>query len=664
MTDFSRPAFDLIREHYTVPNAIDHYRRTFEALCEAGVRPRAITTDLQQSIYQHQRPLVPRLIFRIDRADLLDTALEPATDTCQFVRYNHLPSSPRAPAPLDALLAEGQWMDLNGGLLIVTEAMLTGEQLDALRDQLEAWAEAGDHSPRVLNDLRDLANVGGREPAMRYPTADNAVANAPPNAPLPLPDTPTYAAMFADISYHLTVIPTPTGRAPDNVLSLPLYALTHQAATLTRGDNRLPNSVRAKLPAEVHHHERPHAGSKPGLVAYFDSPRKAWLNQPTETRIGRYLRRHLKDAHDEDIKQMAAEFTSRGTIEVKLAETEDDFREVYLKGPQSCMKYGEDTFTKCYDEFGEWRHPVEAYVHPESEIRLAYTLGGDGRIGARALINQRNRTFPRLYGSDHSPRHKDVLEKWLIDNDYVHDDDGLQDEPMQVITLSNGGILCPYIDDANQGVRLDPGDNETMYIGGRHEICHSDGYFLPHGGACDHCDRSVPADELTSIHASSDEVCDHCLDGDDYVRAVNSYGDAVWARRYDVWHAPSSVSTNCGANVDYVTDDHSDDELDSLDLALVGSTLYHRDETLERGDRNERVLRDSVLSPDDDNPLHERYAEIDDEAWPLGECFFHEDEGEWRLLSELDLDTMVQGDAPHIFREKTDDELDISRSAA
>lgn len=181
----------------------------------------------------------------------------------------------------------------------------------------------------------------------------------------------------------------------------------------------------------------------PTKVAFTESAEKGMRDIQTVIAPGRYLERfHGSSITSELLRDMAREYSTRlDTPPFKVARLSDDIVSVYQRGPNSCMSHSSDSYS------GD-AHPVSVYglehdddVAP-SALVLAY-IEIDRRVTARALINERDKAFMRLYGDT------DLLRKSLTKAGY---------EPrapygysVRCIESDRGECVMPYIDAGPEG---------------------------------------------------------------------------------------------------------------------------------------------------------------------------------------------------------------------
>lgn len=425
---------------------------------------------------------------------------------------------------------------------------------------------------------------------------------------------------------------------------------------------QLPEEIAKRIPREVFDVEVPHMaikGENKGKIAYTENGSKGARDVQTVAKPGRYLRRVVKDlANDQELKEMVASLAAAANIEVKVVHNDfDTFRRVYMEGPSSCMAYGDDKFRKTHDLDDTWRHPAEAYCHPDNHISLAYVEVND-RIAARVLINTDSKQHVSMYCADWAPVARNVLKDWLESEGYTYDDNALRGEIMARINLKNGGVLCPYIDCGGIGVDI---EDDHLVVGGDFTAPHDWGYAHPDGRSpddedytnCDDCGEAVHEDDVFGT-AYGESVCDSCRH-DNYTRAFSPNGYTELYSNDDVIELPMWLTHPR-------TGERSGHACEDFDLSILGvvrdidGDVMMLDECYETPD-GEYVHRSEVWTRDDPAVLsHYDYILVDDTAHEKDECFFYLDDGCWQLRDDYDLDAMLSEDGIRYRDAETEDE--------
>lgn len=306
---------------------------------------------------------------------------------------------------------------------------------------------------------------------------------------------------------------------------IPLDAPLWKAREISRfhhlGEYRaLPPELTAKLPMELMLQEFPHYPVKPGnagLIAYTQSPTAGVNDRQQVMKVGRYLRRVLPNASDEEIKQLVAEFTSAGNYEILHTKDADKIAEVYMHGPSSCMSYDEDRFGHLIVN-GEFFHPTRVYAHPDNNIELVYVVQ-NGRYIARTLINTKTKTYPRIYGTDFAPIGKTVLTDYLDNLGYTQHDSALSGEKLLLVNPDayTDAIICPYIDQGNLGVEV---YDDYLIVDGSYSANHETGCLSDYDvnqsncWSCSECNEDIDEDEESPTYPydTDQPTCQDCIE--------------------------------------------------------------------------------------------------------------------------------------------------------
>lgn len=123
----------------------------------------------------------------------------------------------------------------------------------------------------------------------------------------------------------------------------------------------------------------------PGKVAYFASVQNMLNNQTTRTSPEMFAQRFLANAPAELRAAWEHEVMGKILPEVKfIPNTEPNlWYQVYEEGPHSCMQGADE---------------VRQYANPKNDLALAYSQNNNGKITHRAIVNQKTKTYVRLYG--------------------------------------------------------------------------------------------------------------------------------------------------------------------------------------------------------------------------------------------------------------------------
>jgi hypothetical protein len=313
--------------------------------------------------------------------------------------------------------------------------------------------------------------------------------------------------------------------------STPLWRVREACRLKSAVYTPLPEQVAALLPPEVMGTQFPHLASKPGnagRIAFTQSPTAGALDRQQVIKPGRFLRQHLPDASDEEIKQLAAACLGALSAGIHHSKDGDDFARVYIHGPSSCMAYDETGkyFGRLYVN-GEFFHPARVYAHPENDIEIVWIEVAD-RIAARAVVNTKRKRYPCIYSNDSVAGAGRRLRSYLEGLGYEQADDALDGQKLLRVAPDNysGAIICPYIDSGNRGVEVDEG---YLTVGGDYEADHETGCLhdyntdqAEYDWYCDNCGDGCYSDDGGGSETNDfDCVCDTCLRRD-YTHAFHA----------------------------------------------------------------------------------------------------------------------------------------------
>lgn len=545
--------------------------------------------------------------------------------------------------------------------------------------QMAIWASRGVlRHPAVVMQLAEMLHEGALLDALR----DNVILDYTPFDGKWFYFTDTdrdpFNLHWPDRTLpHLPGIPIDrlmcyTTRGTGVSLMEPLWHLRERARLSNGTYHKLPEAIRAKLPDEAFL-EFPHLATKEsnlGLLAYTQSAVAGELDRQAVIKPGRWLRRWLPKASDEEIKQMAAICAGECTSECKISNKMEDFVRVYSEGPDSCMGYklNEDHIPKSWYRTrvdGELTHPVSVYAHPDNDIAIAWLETGTGVIGARTLVNTESKRWVRLYKSDRVSGALSKLQQWLSSQGYREDGDALQGQKLLKLETDNGDYVCPYIDAGGYGVTVGrdylrvgyyPSEGETL------NTDHSTGCTCTpeeeYDWHCDDCGAGMSDDDDCYTTTGGYCYCENCASSMD---AIYDYatGDTLYAsdasyenRVYRTEHytddcnghdwirfrsgLPAGIvlldsdlyANDCVALIDDCTYTHEGTyvltaDLDDHDL------FYHRDEGQAEPIANWVVL-DGELFPSDelDEDLHEQQVNKRDIDYPMLDVYATREEDE------------------------------------
>ncbi|HBW09429.1 MAG: hypothetical protein JL55_18760 [Pseudomonas sp. BICA1-14] len=282
----------------------------------------------------------------------------------------------------------------------------------------------------------------------------------------------------------------------------------------------LPADVLALLPQDVIDTQFPHVATKlgnAGMVAYTQSPVAGMLDRQQVIKPGRYIRQHCEDLTDEEVKQAAASCLAASTAGFHHSKDADAFARIYINGPSSCMAYDETG-----KEFGrlmvddKFFHPARVYAHPDNNIEIVW-LEVAGRIGARAVINTANKTYPRIYGSDSVRGGYNRMAEYLEALGYRQSDGSLNGQKLLKVHPDQfpKAIICPYIDSGNLGVDI---FDDHLIVGGRYDSDHETGCLNRYNTSdedewtwCCDCCGDDQTDDDDQYDTNDGQVCHSCV---------------------------------------------------------------------------------------------------------------------------------------------------------
>lgn len=130
-------------------------------------------------------------------------------------------------------------------------------------------------------------------------------------------------------------------------------------------------------------HRSPHV---PGKIEYYASVPNLVIGRTTRTSPEMFYARFLQYAPDHIREAWAAETLGHLAPELHfISNTDPDGWEyVYKHGPYSCMR-------------GSPR--VRQYAHPANNLALAYLQNENGDITHRTIVDQKKKTYLRIYGN-------------------------------------------------------------------------------------------------------------------------------------------------------------------------------------------------------------------------------------------------------------------------
>lgn len=276
--------------------------------------------------------------------------------------------------------------------------------------------------------------------------------------------------------------------------------------------------------------EWPHKSeTDPNRLAYTRDERSGEADRQVVTSLGKYLARHFSEVPDHVIRDVVAQHTYGGGIEI-VTDPEAMIRAV-MNGPTSCM-------SKCFDilcDDGVHRHPYAVY-DPGLGWAMAIRHDPDSGILGRCLVwrdpdCEYSKIFVRSYKRERDERSSsgadEAIEAWLKSQGYAKRSAWPDGTPIAEYPLRSGGWLMPYIDGGTQNVTV---TGSGMYIedGGEIAATETDGRSDSNNCTCEACGaRFNDDDEGGWVGRNEDtHVCQDCLDNEYtyvYGRRGNQY---------------------------------------------------------------------------------------------------------------------------------------------
>ena len=286
--------------------------------------------------------------------------------------------------------------------------------------------------------------------------------------------------------------------------------------------------------------EWPHKSiTDPNRLAYTRDERSAMHNGDSDikavvTTIGKYLTRHWPDVPSDLIRDVVAQFTYGGSIEI----TTDLKRMVSVvsRGPRSCMSSSFNI--EC--ERGVDRHPYEVY-DPSLGWSMAVRVEGDKVLG-RCLIwtdpdDENTKGYVRSYKRERSESaHSgadEAIEAHLNGLGYTKWRAWHYGTKLMKYETRRGGYLMPYIDGGTQRVD-DGGDYFEISDSGDYDASNTGGTINQYEHTCEDCGAGFNDGDgyWTGIHEEH-HVCDSCCD-EHYTCCYSRRGNEYYIHNDDV----------------------------------------------------------------------------------------------------------------------------------
>lgn len=296
-------------------------------------------------------------------------------------------------------------------------------------------------------------------------------------------------------------------------------------------------------------------------VAFYPTYEHKIKGREVRTTLGKYLTayKEVLDLSESEIKGLAdyhvMNITAADRWKLNFIEHDNPqgWVDVYSNGPQSCMRSSSS---------------VRVYAHSKSVLRLAYVIGDNDSIVARAIVRDDSRNgYLRVYPDPQgSPEGKWLLEE-LVKQGYGEEID-LDGVLLQAISEGRR-YVCPYLDSGYSGTQRVKYIDGYLLCGEGVDASNQSGYSdnTEPEERCERCGCGVDDEyELTYIESEERRVCGGCLENH-YVAAESCYGTE---------YVPEDEATFCQSDVNwYLTDQLS--EFDIYQCEATGEYYFRRD---------------------------------------------------------------------------------------
>ena len=359
------------------------------------------------------------------------------------------------------------------------------------------------------------------------------------------------------------------------------------------------------------------------------------------TTIGKYLRRHFSHAPDDMIRDIAAQYTYGGGIE--LVTDLDAMIKAVINGPSSCMSKSFDIL--CDDNIE--RHPYAVYDPSLGWGMVIRSDPHDGVLGRCLVWHDKDndekmfvRSYKRERGEHSHSGADEAIETWLKQNGYDKRRCWPDGTPIMEYRLRrDDGWLMPYIDGGTQNVSS--GRHFCIDCDGDIDANNTDGRAHEKGDTCTNCGARYDREDVGGyVGAYEDEhVCQSCID-DDYTY--------VYGRRGNQYYVPNGDAIEVDG--EYYHDSYLSDnnivELHDGEYAHIDNAVYIQSE-------------DAYYHVDDDDICYAedtREYDIKDNCWQCTES------GNWYTDDEDYVE--IDGDKYHPDNAPETEDQDESGAAA
>ena len=317
----------------------------------------------------------------------------------------------------------------------------------------------------------------------------------------------------------------------------------------------------------------PHySAQEPGQVAFQPiDPSYREADRQIRTKPGRYLNKFL-DLDTDQVRRCVAIENGNKNVQLKFAKTVEEFTNVYLRGPSSCMSHSIDWYDA---SASTGRLPVSVLAN--GDIEIAYLELDSGIIPARALVVQSSQKYVEVYcNNDAMDGARGELQSRLEDAGYSQSNEALVGQEIERVEVNGGEFVCPYIDMGGLPVD-DGGDHLVIRDSGYGDmtpnystgVCTAESY-------CNECDEHTDT-ETRYVDSVGHDVCDNCME------------DFVYAYRYGRDEDHIRVQDAIVINDEWYEDTERCLNYHNIYQCDVDGEWYHEDDMFVCCDTNERV---------------------------------------------------------------------------
>lgn len=432
-------------------------------------------------------------------------------------------------------------------------------------------------------------------------------------------------------------------------INTPLYFA--QESYLTQNEYEVPDDALEYIskhlsPSEFETLSNKFPHIKEGLLEITDSRGRKVVYKP-----GRLLLSIAPHLDNEIIKKFAGMVQSFSTLEFHTSFDEEDFERIYIEceNTGSCMDGDESQFKHCFVD-NEFYHPARVYAHRDNSIFVAWATNGEDTIIARCLINTETREHTRVYFNDRVKNSEAKFRNLLQKQGYEFNPKCLLGQKLQKVTSGEEGIICPFIDPKNLGVKVMP---THLVVGGEYLANHDDGHlhdYPPESSIlyrCSCCNSIIREPDFYAFTIDEEVICSDCIG--EFVEVLDfSTGCMVYANKsqayevaayfriklYGVWHESyrgSYVYNISGSDVyELDTSYYADNMVAHIDDCCVGQSgavlfddldrfgLFFNEDDCDICEVDDYVVLDDELTYHSGNPKDDwEEAGYNDRTYPM-----------------------------------------------